>query len=77
MRYGEALRRPGVTALLLAALAVSLALPGAASAVRLVQVATGFDQLTRGTAPRSGAPNGTLYGVEREGQFWKWRGCTR
>jgi glucose/arabinose dehydrogenase len=77
IRYRGAVRRPGVTALLLAALAVSLAVPGAASAVRLVQVATGFDQLTRVQAPRSGDPNGTLYVVEQEGQVWKWRRGTR
>lgn len=77
MRYGAPVRRPGVTVLLLAALVVSLALPGAASAVRLVRVATGFDQLTRVTAPRSGDPAGTLYVVEQEGQIWKWRRGTR
>ncbi|MGH3016082.1 MAG: PQQ-dependent sugar dehydrogenase, partial [Gaiellaceae bacterium] len=71
------MRRPGVSAVLLAALVVALALPGAASAVRLVQVATGFDQLTRVTAPRSGDPTGTLYVVEQEGQIWKWRRGTR
>ena len=70
MRYGAPVRRPGVTVLLLAALVVPLALPGAASAVRLVRVAAGFDQLTRGTAPRSGDPAGTLYVVEQEGQIW-------
>ncbi|MGH3061166.1 MAG: PQQ-dependent sugar dehydrogenase, partial [Gaiellaceae bacterium] len=77
MRYGARVRRPGVSAVLLAALVVALALPGAASAVRLVQVATGFDQLTRVTAPRSGDPTGTLYVVEQEGQIWKWRRGTR
>ena len=77
IRYRGPVRRPGVTALLLAALAVSLAVPSAASAVRLVQVATGFDQLTRVQAPRSGDPGGTLYVVEQEGQVWKWRRGTR
>jgi glucose/arabinose dehydrogenase len=77
IRYRAPVRRPGVIALLLAALVVSLALPSAASAVRLVRIASGFDQLTRVQAPRSGDPNGTLYVVEQEGQVWKWRRGTR
>jgi glucose/arabinose dehydrogenase len=77
IRYGLAVRRPGVLALVVAVLAVALAVPGTASALRIVRIAANFDQLTLVTAPRSGDRMGTLYVVEQEGQVWKWRAGKR
>jgi glucose/arabinose dehydrogenase len=59
--------------LVVAALAVALALPASASALRLTRVAGGFGQLTQVTAPRSGDRAGTLYVVEQKGRIWKRR----
>lgn len=70
-------RRQVIIGALLALVATALALPNTASAVRLVRVAGGFDQLTQVTAPRRGDPRGTLYMVEQEGQVWKWRNGNR
>ncbi|HSK16095.1 MAG TPA: PQQ-dependent sugar dehydrogenase [Gaiellaceae bacterium] len=67
------MHRPGVYAVCLAVLALALAVPGAASAVRLVKVADGFGPVTQVTAARSGDPAGTLYVVEKEGRVWKLR----
>jgi glucose/arabinose dehydrogenase len=61
------MRRP-VPGVLLVVLAVVLAWPAAASALRLKGVAGGFGPLTQVTAPRSGDPTGTLYIVAQEGR---------
>ncbi|HXV34474.1 MAG TPA: PQQ-dependent sugar dehydrogenase [Gaiellaceae bacterium] len=71
------MRRPRALATLVALLALALAVPGTAAAVRLQFVAGGFDQLTQVAAPRSGDPAGTLYVVEQEGQVYRLRGGTR
>jgi glucose/arabinose dehydrogenase len=59
------MRRPGA---LVVVLAIVLAWPAAASALRLKGVASGFGALTQVTAPRSGDPAGTLYVVTQDGR---------
>jgi glucose/arabinose dehydrogenase len=66
--YGVAMRRSGVSTLLLALAVLVLAVPTSASAVRLVRVAGGFDSPVHATAsPRGSA----LYVVEQQGQIWR------
>jgi glucose/arabinose dehydrogenase len=64
-------RRQGLIGVVLAVLALALALPSTASALRLRRVATGFDNLTQVTAPRRGDRAGVLYLVEQEGQIFR------
>ncbi|MGH2997657.1 MAG: PQQ-dependent sugar dehydrogenase, partial [Gaiellaceae bacterium] len=64
---------PGVV---LAALALALALPSTASAVRLQRVAGGFDSPVH-VASSNRDPGGTLYVVEQEGQIWRLRSGRR
>jgi glucose/arabinose dehydrogenase len=65
------MRRPGVLTLLLASVAVFLAVPSSAAALRLVHVAGGFDAPVHvGASPR----DGTLHVVEQEGQIWRRAG---
>jgi glucose/arabinose dehydrogenase len=67
-------RRRGVLTLLLASVAVFLAVPSSAAAVRLVRVAGGFDAPVHvGASPR----DGTLHVVEQEGQIWRLAGGRR
>ncbi len=66
--YGVAMRRPGVSTLLLVLAVLVLAVPSPASALRLDRVAGGFDSPVHATAsPRGSA----LYVVEQEGQIWR------
>lgn len=74
IRYRPVMRRPGVTTLLLLVLAVVLAVPTPASALRLVQVAGGFDSPVHVTSSNR---DRSLYVVEQEGQIWRLRGGNR
>jgi glucose/arabinose dehydrogenase len=68
------MRRPGVPTLLLFVLLVALTAPGPASALRLVQIAGGFDSPVQATSSRR---DGSLYVVEQEGQIWRLSGGNR
>jgi glucose/arabinose dehydrogenase len=59
-----------------AAFALSLALPSTASALRLQRVAGNFDTTTH-VAFAERDPGGTFYVVEQEGQIWRWRSGRR
>jgi glucose/arabinose dehydrogenase len=74
IRYGPGMRRAGVSTLLLLVLAIGLAAPTPASALRLVRVAGGFDSPVQATSsPR----DRSLYVVEQEGQIWRIGGGRR
>jgi glucose/arabinose dehydrogenase len=74
IRYGPRVRRPGVSTLLLLALAAALAAPSPASALRLVRVAGGFDSPVH---VASSNRDRSLYVVEQKGQIWRLVGGRR
>jgi glucose/arabinose dehydrogenase len=74
IRYRPEMRRPGVSTLLLLVLAVVLAVPSSASALRLVHVAGGFDSPVQATSSNR---DRSLYVVEQEGQIWRLAGGSR
>ncbi len=68
IRYGGAVRRPGVFALLLVLLALALAVPSTASALRLVRVAGNLPNAVHVAAsPR----DGSLHVVGQDGRIWR------
>ncbi len=74
IRYRPQVRRLGVSTLLLLMLAIVLAVPTPASALRLVHVAGGFDSPVQATSSNR---DGSLYVVEQEGQVWRLGGGSR
>ena len=74
MRYRPEMRRPEVSTLLLLVLAATLAVPTPASALRLVQIAGGFDSPVHVTSSNR---DRSLYVVEQEGQIWRLAGGNR
>jgi glucose/arabinose dehydrogenase len=74
IRYRPGMRRAGVSTLLLVVLAIVLAAPTPASALRLVRVAGGFDAPVHATSSNR---DGSLYVVEQEGQIWRLSGGRR
>ncbi len=62
------MRRPGVSTLLLVLAVLALVAPTSASALRLVEVADGFESPVHAT---DSPHDGTLHVVEQEGQIWR------